>query len=420
MSLFESFLGGAAEAGTSMLKNQMAQEQAEEQAKRMAKFQEEIAMERLKTVEALREQYDIRKEQRAQEPLNRMGSLIGSFRQQDVPMEPAKVSTLSGSGTTFDGQELQTGFSGKSPDEMRKILNAMPEGEDKVNALKQLENQIARDSATAMEAVAGETRKMTAKEAEQAALEKAMVSDPQAYAAYQRDIGAPLRSEGRADKHLALQRDQLDWTKEIQQRQLEQHAELQKIAQQRADASETKADARQRMTTLSTIMRDAAMDAKELRTRLQDPMLDATSKKVYEQQLISATQSHNLAAATLLKDSGINQPEKETPVKITEKPPAPELAIKALMANPNLLKDFEKKYGNGAVPLEFYQKAKESQSESPAEKKYNAVGYTDVQETIDGAKRGDKKALAYLESLIAQGSTTPRQRQEIAKILNGR
>lgn len=46
----------------------------------------------------------------------------------------------------------------------------------------------------------------------------------------------------------------------------------------------------------------------------------------------------------------------------------------------------------------------------------NEAGYYDVQNTIDGAKRGDKKALAFLQTLIDSGETTPAQRQQIAKI----
>jgi len=47
----------------------------------------------------------------------------------------------------------------------------------------------------------------------------------------------------------------------------------------------------------------------------------------------------------------------------------------------------------------------------------NSAGYFDVQGTIDGAKRGDKNALAYLETLIQRGETNPKQRQQIAEIL---
>ena len=50
---------------------------------------------------------------------------------------------------------------------------------------------------------------------------------------------------------------------------------------------------------------------------------------------------------------------------------------------------------------------------------FNAAGYADVQGTIDGAKRGDKNALGFLQTLINQGGTTPRQRQQIAEILKG-
>ena len=56
-------------------------------------------------------------------------------------------------------------------------------------------------------------------------------------------------------------------------------------------------------------------------------------------------------------------------------------------------------------------------TKTEAPKPVNSVGYFDVQSTIDGAKRGDKNALAYLETLIQRGETNPKQRQQIAEIL---
>ena len=47
---------------------------------------------------------------------------------------------------------------------------------------------------------------------------------------------------------------------------------------------------------------------------------------------------------------------------------------------------------------------------------FNAAGYADVQATIDGAKRGDRNALTFLDVLIKRGQTTPAQRQQIAII----
>jgi hypothetical protein len=51
-----------------------------------------------------------------------------------------------------------------------------------------------------------------------------------------------------------------------------------------------------------------------------------------------------------------------------------------------------------------------------APQSFNEVGYKDTQGTIDGAKRGDPKARAFLKTLIDRGVTTPQQRQEIANL----
>lgn len=47
---------------------------------------------------------------------------------------------------------------------------------------------------------------------------------------------------------------------------------------------------------------------------------------------------------------------------------------------------------------------------------FNEAGYSSVQGTIDGAKRGDKVALQLLQKMIDRGETNQRQRQEIAEI----
>lgn len=48
---------------------------------------------------------------------------------------------------------------------------------------------------------------------------------------------------------------------------------------------------------------------------------------------------------------------------------------------------------------------------------FNEAGYSDVQSTIDGAKRGDEKAKAMLPKLISRGQTSQTQRKQIDAIL---
>lgn len=59
-----------------------------------------------------------------------------------------------------------------------------------------------------------------------------------------------------------------------------------------------------------------------------------------------------------------------------------------------------------------------AQSQKPQTQQFNEAGYVDVQGTIDGAKRGDKKALELLKKMIARGETNPRQRAEIGNLLS--
>lgn len=430
MSFFESFLGGAAQAGTNILQDQMK----EEQVQRMAKFQEELAMERQRTINAMNQQNKIADEERAQAraeaPLKRMGGIIFEKRNQDVPLEAAPVTKLSGQGEAFDGQALTMGGLQGDPAKLRKMAEAMPDGEDKTNILKQLDNQMASDTKTTKDAVAGKTRKLTADEAEQAALSEALANDPVAYAAYQRDIGAPRRAERRvdiadarevsrdkkADADVEDRRSRMDWQQEFQTRQLEQQKTLSNLAASRDSARESKADERARMSAITGIVKDTATEAKELRVRLADISIDPATKKIYESQLNEVIGTHKQALAQLSELAGIEAPEPAAAPKnawnsatgdvisngqVIGKAKSPEEA-KAMLAQPK--------------PQPSPSAATVTPTPSAPAQQFNEAGYADVQSTIDGAKRGDRKALAVLRQLIDRGETSPAQRQQIAKI----
>lgn len=85
MSFFESFLGGAAQAGTGILQDQMK----EEQVQRMAKFQEELAMERQRTINAWQQENKIAEEDRAISNSNKL-------REQQVSRIDGAAKTMAG------------------------------------------------------------------------------------------------------------------------------------------------------------------------------------------------------------------------------------------------------------------------------------------------------------------------------------
>lgn len=68
------------------------------------------------------------------------------------------------------------------------------------------------------------------------------------------------------------------------------------------------------------------------------------------------------------------------------------------------------------LPDSTAKKDESNQETQAPRQEFNSAGYASVQSTIDGAKRGDAKARALLQALIAQGVTTPAERNQIAKL----
>ena len=318
MSFFDSFLGGAAGAGANIINQQMQDEQKLKAQEQLARLNEELMTQREKAIAGWREAAGIRAEERAQEreegPLKRMGGIISSKMNQEVPIEAAPVTNLSGQGVAVDGQPLKSGLKG-DPAKMREIAMGMPDGEDKTNMLKQIDSQMATDTATNQSAVAGKTRKMSAEEAQKAALNDAMANDPVAYAAYQKNIGKPLRDERKEDlREKKIDADsvdrnkRMDWQQEFQTRQLSQQKELQELQYKKQDASETKNEERARLSALNKIADDQSKDIKELRVRLGDPLIDESMKAMYTIQMQEAMATHKQAITQLSGIAGL--PEK--------------------------------------------------------------------------------------------------------------
>lgn len=202
MSLLESFLGNAAGAGAGILAEQAKNDFLSQEREKETRLQYELLTRRQKVIEAMREEAQIRQEDRAQEraegPLKRFAAAGREAAGQDVPVDAAPVTMASGqdpmlaANTAGQADPITSGMTGKYAD----LLNAQSDpkndayikdpGERK-SYLDQLKRQFGADQADATNAVAGKTRKRTSDEAINAALENTKLNDPMAYAA-----GLPL------------------------------------------------------------------------------------------------------------------------------------------------------------------------------------------------------------------------------------
>lgn len=128
----------------------------------------------------------------ANAPMNRAGTLIGEASNTQIPIEPEKVTELDQSGAERAG--LTTGLQGDIAkikamrDAAQSTLenpNATPEQKDQAQGLiSQIYNQVNAQADIKLDEAAGKTRTLTPPEALQAAAKKALQNgDGQAYAA---------------------------------------------------------------------------------------------------------------------------------------------------------------------------------------------------------------------------------------------
>ena len=140
------------------------------------------------------EALEIFKEERRQAPLQRISDKAKGYNGQDIPLEAAPVTSLSGineGGKKFGLQgDLKV---------LRAALDKEPDSQNKTEAIAQLEKQIATDTKTQQGIVSGKTRKRTSEEALALAVDDAKGNDLNAYAAYEAQIGKPLRDDRRID-----------------------------------------------------------------------------------------------------------------------------------------------------------------------------------------------------------------------------
>lgn len=295
MSLLGSFLGNAAGAGAQIIGDRMKADDLLKNQTEYAKMQNELQLERDKTIEAIRESSRIAAENRANErtdkPLKDFGGLVNKYAGEDIAQEAAPVKNLTGAGNAFDGKPLTetTGLTGDAK-KWRAQVEAMPDSEDKQNILKQLDSQMEADTAKNQDAVTGKTRKRTTAEATAMAREEAMRTDPNMVAAYEKNIGRSERDERRLD----IQDTKNDNIQEFNMRRLERQDKLSEIreaearvkaaaAEGRALTKEEKDDRNQNRQVLTSLMTSTERELERTMALAKDAaMVDPTQAKMYQ------------------------------------------------------------------------------------------------------------------------------------------
>ena len=99
MSLLGSFLGNAAGAGAQIIGDRMKADDLLKNQTEYAKMQNELQLERDKTIEAIRETSRIAAENRANErndkPLKDFGGLVNKYAGEDIAQAAAPVKNLA-------------------------------------------------------------------------------------------------------------------------------------------------------------------------------------------------------------------------------------------------------------------------------------------------------------------------------------
>ena len=352
MSFFESFLGGAAQAGTNILQDQMKNEAAEEQARRLAKFQEEIAIERMKTIADMKRSMDLKAGQEISAEAEKVGrSRVDAEMDKNNPIADASTWTPEMEAARNQGKQ---GI-------IASATNAEKLGDSANAALKLGYNDQAKEIRGHQQIEMQATRDGRREEHD---IKREELAD----ARYQTDV--EWRKERAAvEDRLATVREQLAGAAEARAGRAEKN---QTTAMDKAELNSTR-------LSLQSILKDVALQDEKvsaqmvaIQSKMADPMLSPEQKKPFEDQLKTLEKRFNTLDAhrasvrnELYSLSGIEPPKEKgaDPAKKIYQVPT-EASIKALMDNPGKLKEFEASFGAGAVPLEFYQKNKAPESGS--------------------------------------------------------
>jgi len=368
MSFFDAFIGGAADAGAGILANQIKSDSELERQKAVAEFNSQLEIQKTKVLEQFRQ------EQR-DAPLNRIRDKEQEFSGQDIPLEAQPVPPVTQTGgilnrgamTGNDGQPIQgqgdgdVGLVGnvdtlKTRMQDPKDSMYIADPTERAGALSQLQKQVDQQTqanqALANAANAGKTRKRTADESRDAALDWAKVNDLPAYAAYQRDIGRPEREQQRLEQNDTNQNRRLDIQQSFNEARSKIQDRLADIAEARANRLEgrqddqaTKAEMQNTRNALQSVLKDIGSQEDKLSVKMLDPTISPEQKAVLDKQLKSLDAERQRARTELLHLAGVEpQPISDT------KPVPSQAALDYLAKNPDTKDKFIAMYGADALP----------------------------------------------------------------------
>jgi len=345
MSLFESFLGGAAEAGSNMLQTQMKNEAAEEQAKRMAKFQEEIAIERMKTIAEMKRAMDLKAGQEISAESERIGAEKDAKNKQVMQDDPE--------------------LNGMQPGDVETIAKARPAQLKEVGLMDTYSRSGEYDNrATAAENLGYSEEAKVARGQQQ--IENARDVNERLIASGEARDKHQMRRDGIADKR-ADNKDAYD-NKHLDE-VIRHNKALEGAALARTGTEKLSPAAKVQLEIASAGLGSAQKQEQEAAKAYSVAMngMDPEAKAAAKADLVAAKAGVTMAmrhySETGKAHLGDGWKELGTAAPAAAKkvyPKPPDGAVKDLMSNPKLLKEFESKFGNGAVPLEFYQ-----QNEAP-------------------------------------------------------
>ena len=433
MSLLFGALGGLGEAGMQIgMANQKAWAEMEMEEKRQAS-----AMEREKSL--MRLKMDMEAEAK-NAPLNRLGEKTKEMASKEVPLEAEPVNALIGFKPGEDGKQTRgmvgdiaslkrpKGFDGWTP-------------EDQSAYTAQINEQIKTEESRAKEKVAGQTRKPTSSEALDSAVEWARANDLPAVAAYESQIGRPARedrrldaSEKRTDAQIANEKARtvvmdrrLDMQEAYQLRRDERAEKYMEIQEARLTAQGDKAELQSQRAAITNLMTSTERELERTSALAKDLTLSDAERAAFQSRVTSLQRDlgryrkglEGFGGDALATPAGsATQGQDQTAQRAMAD------ARTAIATGKITTEEANKRLQAAGFPTIEQPASKEKPALIGApgqepKQEFNAAGYADVQGTIDGAKRGDKNALGFLQTLINQGGTTPRQRQQIAEILKG-
>lgn len=336
MSGWMGALGGIGEAGMLIGMQNMKDWAAQD----LAKQRDDAESERQKSLIRLKMELD---QQQKDAPLARLGEKSKEFSQQEVPVQAEAVKALIGPMSDGNGGE-RIGMKGDI-ESLKKRVESLPEA-DRQPYLDQLKSQQAQDQAKAQDAVAGQTRKMTGEESLAKAVEWARANDLPAVAAYEAQIGKPMREERRLesaerrdDSRIDLEKSRieterartilmdkkLDGQESAQQRREERQDKFMELQEQRLKASSDKAEVQSQRAGVTALMTSTERELERTMTLAKDPMLSDAEKKMFEARANSLTKDLGRYKKGLESFTGdsipspSNEPAKMQDVKVGDK-----------------------------------------------------------------------------------------------------